>query len=863
MIDSQQHPYCDRERAVGERLPLPYGRGSDSLCSFVLVLIELALILLAVYLFKIEPNLPFLTVLCLAAGGFLVHAWLPPQFRLAFFCLLSLVSAVLLFGWLTAGWLLGLGGGLIALARLPVPWKYRVLLIAASGSILALWRIESTEPFWPVLASMFMFRLIIYLYDCRHERLQPPLAHTLAYFFALPNLCFMLFPVIDFKTFRQTYYDEKPYTIYQSGVCWIVRGLTHLLAYRFVKYYLLPAPHQLADLPYLLLFLGANYALYLRISGWFHIITGILHLFGFNLPRTHQNYFLASSVSDVWRRINIYWKDFMAKVFFYPAFFALHGWGRATALVTASLGVFVVTWLLHSYQVFWLRGELPLAPKGAILWLSAGVAASVSLLFDLRRAAQASRSAPADSGREWLRREALTAAILPLKVGGTFLLVSFFWACWTMPKFISSLRALTVPNVSSRSILTIGTCVGSILTVGVFIQFLRAWLHRRKVLPWTLSFSGSVALQTAGLLALIAAGMPPVGEAFGPQVAELLATLRLESTTPVEAAVAVQGYYEEIADTSVQASPLIGLPGLPERKRPPPVYTDITRPVDDFLERELIPGWSGEIGGHRFTVNSLGMRDRPGITQEKLPGVCRLAFVGSSVLMGYGVGDEETFTRLLEARLNAALSLIPSQDRGEPRGQRRIEVLNFGTGKSHAIHRLTLIARKVLAFHPDAIYYVAHQDEYLGTVRHLAMLIDRRNKLPAYLHTIVQQAGIGSDTPPGEVEIRLQRFAPQILRGVYDDIVQQCRPRGILPVWVYVPMPGVRDAAFEASPLMRLAEESGFIALNLAKWDAGHAPEAVKADKHHANALGHQLIAERLGALLRERSDALPACARP
>ncbi len=59
------------------------------------------------------------------------------------------------------------------------------------------------------------------------------------------------------------------------------------------------------------------------MSGQFHIIVGMLHLFGFNLPETHHSYFLASSFTDFWRRINIYWKDFMMKIFFYPAYFAL------------------------------------------------------------------------------------------------------------------------------------------------------------------------------------------------------------------------------------------------------------------------------------------------------------------------------------------------------------------------------------------------------------------------------------------------------------------------------------------------------------------------------------------------------------
>ena len=131
------------------------------------------------------------------------------------------------------------------------------------------------------------------------------------------------------------------------------------------------------------LFLAANYALYLRVSGWFHLITGLLHLFGFDLPRTHQNYFLASSVSDIWRRINIYWKDFMTKVFFFPVVFALERWSTRGAMAVATLVVFVATWLLHSYQVFWINGELPLNAGVAGLWLAAGVLVALSLQFEL------------------------------------------------------------------------------------------------------------------------------------------------------------------------------------------------------------------------------------------------------------------------------------------------------------------------------------------------------------------------------------------------------------------------------------------------------------------------------------------------
>jgi hypothetical protein len=825
----------------------PPDRLARTLPRFLAVAAQLALILVAARLLRIEPNRPFFAVMYLAAGGFAVHAWLPRRVRPAFFVALSLAALVLILGWETAAWVLGIGGGLLSLCLLPVPLRFRVLLVVAVGAGLFLWRATSVAAFWPVLGSMFMFRLILFLYDTRHERGRPPLPQTLAYFFPLPNVCFPFFPVLDYKTFRETYYDDEPYTIYQSGVDWIVRGLTHLLAYRLVKYYLLPQPHEMTD--QLALFLAANYALYLRVSGWFHIITGILHLFGFNLPRTHDNYFLASSVSDIWRRINIYWKDFMSKVFFYPAFFALRGWGTRAALAAAGLWVFVVTWLLHTYQVFWLRGELPLSRNEAALWLAAGVAVILNMQLDLFFARRGARAAAPGPGS--LRAEVGAGAVLALKITGTFFLVSLFWACWTHPLFppflwtLASPGTLTVPGV-----LAVLACLAGVAAVGVVVQLARVGLSRSGA--QALAPACARGARVAALLGLVAVGIPEVGAALGPEAGEVLATLRLDATTPVEAAVAVQGYYEEVAETPLQVAPLLDLPGLSRRQESSRGYADMTRPSDAFLERELIPGWSGEISGRRLTVNRFGMRDREGLTREKPAGVCRLAFVGSSVLMGWGVGDDETLTRVLEARLQA-------ERKG---GAGRIEVLNFGTGRSHAIHRRFLVERQVFGFDPDAIYYLAHQDEKLGTTQHLARLLAGRHELPAYLREVARRADITPRMAPGEMELRLQPFATEMLRAIYADLAADCRKRGILPVWVYVPIPGVVSRGLTARDLADLTGV-GFVVIDLADWAKGYAPEKVMADRHHANALGHRLLAERLQAALRGRPDALPACARP
>ena len=70
-----------------------------------------------------------------------------------------------------------------------------------------------------------------------------------------------------------------------------------------------------------------SFLLYMRISGQFHIIAGMLCLFGYDMPETNHRYLLATSLNEFWRRANIYWKDFMVKSFYLPAYFRMRGRG--------------------------------------------------------------------------------------------------------------------------------------------------------------------------------------------------------------------------------------------------------------------------------------------------------------------------------------------------------------------------------------------------------------------------------------------------------------------------------------------------------------------------------------------------------
>lgn len=830
----------------------------ERLGAFALICLELVLLLLFVHNFEIENRQYFLWIFGIAAGGFLIHAWLPRPLRCWFFVCVSVGGLLFVLDLAEGLKVIGIGLGLIGVCHLPIPVLLRGAVLLIAGGVLAGLRIDYPKaPFWPVLASMFMFRLIVYLFELRHAKFRLPSALTLAYFFPLPNVSFWLFPVLDFQTFRATYYDEDDYKIYQSGIAWIVRGLSHLVAYRLIKYYLLPAPYELRDVAHIVLYVAGTYALYLWVSGCFHIVTGMLHLYGFNVPRTHQNYFLASSLSDIWRRINIYWKDFMTKVFFFPAFFAMRRFGTRTAMVGATLVVFVATWLLHSYQMFWLVGDLPLSANVAALWLGAGALVALSLQFEVRQQTGRERAGRV-SGRSF---ELGPAVVLSLRTLGTFTLVSLFWAAWTDPGFLKS---------SHFPLRTLDSLAGGVAAlVGIIVAVVAAgvvahWIYQscRERLPaFADSFPGSVGVQAAVLGLLLIVGTPQVAGVFGSSAREMAVTLRQDNPTMLEAGQAMRGYYEEIAVTHLQAGPFLRKLTMGDLA-PPDVghYRDATQPTDDLLlGHELKPGWEGKLGVATATINDLGMRDRASLTVRKPANTCRIALVGSSVVMGYGVENAEVFARLLEEKFNSSLAA----------GSPRLELLNFGTGRSMAINRVRLIEKKVLGFGPDAIYYFAHQDELHSAGQFMAGIVwyARQKKLTipyAYMTEIVQKSGVTDGTPSEALERIFTPYAREVILGLYRVLVEDCRQRGVVPVWIYLPMPGIAQTPADAGDVVALAQEAGFKVINLSDWAKAYSPGDVKLspDDHHPNAQGHRVIAERLFADVRKRPELLPDCVR-
>jgi D-alanyl-lipoteichoic acid acyltransferase DltB (MBOAT superfamily) len=385
------------------------------------ILAHLGLLLAVFKLYNVEGR-AFQMVVTFALMALPVHYYLPYRWKKPCFVAVSAAGLAWVFGLATAGYVLLLGALLIGICYLPVAWIVRASGLGALALGLALLRPESFGSgipglVWPVLASMFMFRMIIYMYELKYSQNKESFIDTISYFFILPNYCFLHFPVVDYRTMQRGYFARDIHLIQRSGLQMMFRGTTHLLVYRLVYHELLIPAEEVHNLLSLAGYLACNYLLYLRVSGQFHMACGMLHLFGYQLPTTHHHYLLASGFTDYWRRINIYWKDFMVRIVFNPVVFHLKRRPQPLALAAATSAVFVTTWLLHAYQSYWLRGTWGFSVPDALFWGILGVLVLVGVQRDARR--------PRGVSEPLFVRTARTVA--------TFAAIALLWSLWSSP----------------------------------------------------------------------------------------------------------------------------------------------------------------------------------------------------------------------------------------------------------------------------------------------------------------------------------------------------------------------------------------------------------------------------------------------
>ncbi len=810
-----------------------------SVLHLVVVLIEYALVGEVIWKFQLLSP-AFLVLLFIVGGGVAVTHLLPLNWRMSFFALLSIGGIAGLLGPWPTLWLVLLGAMLLGLAHLPVAYWLRVVLLIAVGLGLAVFRYDPSRVpqvaiIWPILGSMFMFRMIIYMYDLRHHAAPFSLSRSVAYFFMLPNVLFPLFPVVDYKTFCRTHNAGHPLAIAQKGIEWMLRGVVHLIIYRVIYQHYIIDSLAVESFGQAVQYIAMAFLRYFQVTGSFHLVIGLLCLFGFNLPDAFNRWFLASGFADMWRRINIYWKDFMQKVFFTPALFAFKKRvGETTALILATAVVMFVTWILHIYQTFWVGGRIHNSVQDSIFWTFLGLAIMTNLTLEMRfgRTRTLTRAAYTWRGDLWLG----------VRTALYFSLMCFAWSMWSSRSLADWM--LVLGNLAPVDVAVVGKVALALTALGVAAVLSRRFPRKPRVplrpgAPIDQRFFWrSVILRVAScVIILTIAKWPELLLPVSPEAADMVRQARVNRLNSRDARQLQRGYYEDLFDVS-QFNP-----ELAELYAQRPIDWNINpasrqRDPGDFPPHDLMPGVSEMYKGALFETNRWGMRDRD-YEQHKPEGVFRIALMGSSHVVGVGVEGRDVFANLVEDRLNRELGVEHI---------RRVEVLNFSVSGYGPLCCLATLEQRILAFEPDLFLYAGMADPQMLQTEIGHATVNRRELPYEHVQEVLDAAGI----KPGHAQIATERaiaeVSPDLLKWIYARMVSRCREQGVAAAALLIPRPsGFPSEHAIMLELGAIEEAAGFEVL-----DAGDVYAGVEDVEslwiapwdHHPSALGHRLLAD-------------------
>jgi hypothetical protein len=814
---------------------------SAALWRFALTCAQFALVVFVIREFELV-SWNFGSLIVLSFCGFVVQHFLPQRFRLLWFVFLSLFALKLVAGGTVAVWVTGCGLLLIGICHLPVPFAARVALLLTAAVVISLLRANLiTAPVstaaWIVLGSMFMFRTMCYVYELRHKTAPFDPVRALAYFFMLPNVCFVLFPLVDYRTFCKSHFSDEPEQLYARGLRWMLRGVIHLLLYRVVYQLMVIGPMETTDLLSVVRFMLATYLLYLRVSGWFHLIVGLLLMFGFNLPETHHFYLLASSFTDFWRRINIYWKDFLQKLFFYPAYFRLKTLGPAWAMALATLYAFFITWLLHSYQFFWIRGEWLFTWQDSLFWGFLALLVLANALWELRVGRR--RSVTTGRNRTWMSK-LITAS----KTIGTLVVICSLWTLWSCRSWEElAWLATAACNAPGAQIAIVAAGLAAIGLLGVWLgqsaaQSADRWDHEP-------SYWRSTVLVAAGAsILLVVALIPDSTFSRLPAPRRLLLAVKYEGLNQIDLAQKRRGYYEELDVTRLgpQVQFLRSSKPDPWAQR----FSALQQSTDGFLGKTLVPSARAEYAGTTVSINRWGMRDRE-YQLTKTEGVYRFILLGSSHELGWGVSDGEPFESLLEERLNSHSA--PATKSG------RYEVLNLAQPGHDMFRNLWLMETSAFKFQPDAIFWVVSSYQERLTINQIATVVDKQVDCPySILNEAAANAKISPETSFDIVAARLRTVNPKLTAWAISHFAKVCRKHEIVPCLVFRPQAAGfnhlerEDEEQFVTRLHQLAKEQSIQFFDLSIAFLGHDGSTLinRFGDDHTNARGHRLLADEL-----------------
>jgi hypothetical protein len=273
---------------------------------------------------------------------------------------------------------------------------------------------------------------------------------------------------------------------------------------------------------------------------------------------------------------------------------------------------------------------------------------------------------------------------------------------------------------------------------------------------------------------------------------------------------------------------------------------------DDFLQFELKPQVRRTLFGQPFITNAFGMHDDP-VALEKPDGTFRIAVLGASMDMGWGVRYQDTYAN----RLQDWLAKIAAE-RGST-SPRRFEVLNFAVAAYSPLQRLDTFRRKVLAFRPDLVIYSATTLDIRLTEIHLCDMLRKGVDLRYdFLKEAVADAkvsakdlrldGDGRLIHKDRLKAKLKPYYWSLYDRTLGTIAAECRSEGVPLAMVIIPRVGPADSpGGRAEPVARLkamADHQAVTVFDLSDTFDPFDPATLEIATwdDHPNAVGHQRL---------------------
>jgi hypothetical protein len=676
----------------------------------------------------------------------------------------------------------------------------------------------------PVVGSMIMFRYVLMLYEHHYGSPQSTWIQKFTYLVLPPALAFPLFPIVDYKSFLNNHRPQDSAVI-RTGLTRIAAGLVFMMTYRILYLYFIPGYVEVHDALSAFTYTVCNYLYILNVFGVMWIAVGYLGLLGFDLPQVFNYVFLIDNFRDIWRRINVYWRDFMVKLVYYPLYFKLRKKTKAAILIT-SLTTLTISAMLHGWQWFWLQGTFVLHAPGIIFWCVIGLVISINLAMQ-----NPVGTAPPKK---------LNPSIRALRITGMFLFMCFMWSLWNSSSVSEWVNLLSYYKEGTLVMwLIIATVLTGIYLLHYFIQRLPAKPAGHHIL--NKPYHPALIIATCGILILPV--IPNLTGKITGSTGEFLVAISKARLSDADQSAATENYYNRMLASDGMGS------------RPWEVHTpgrDAQSGLDDacvrsenLLVRELIPNKVTVLDGWTISTNSFGMRDQE-YSLGKPEGTYRIAILGASYEMGSGVAQDSTFEALLEEMLNDTFT------------DQKIEILNFAVGGYHLPQLVWVAENKLPQFQPDLVLCFVHPADAARTSEYMANMV--RNGIDLHypaLYKIRKEAGAEQHM---EQKVLVNRFYPfngRIAEWSLMQIKIACEGMNAFYGTVYLPSLGDSDdSEFYRSLYDRNAHPQSELTHNPFFFDLtgiyGQNPKeyALDTDPTHPNTEAHSNICTELARQL-------------